>query len=52
LAPHAFRISEKEFDFEKKEGAQCFRWIPVKEIKESNFTFVIDKRIAELLNET
>lgn len=47
-----FRISEKAFDFEKKEGAQSFRWIPVNELKESNFTFVIDKRIAELLNET
>jgi 8-oxo-dGTP diphosphatase len=47
-----FRISEKVFDFEKKEGAQSMRWIPVHELKESNFTFVIDKKIAELLNET
>lgn len=47
-----FRVSEKAFDFEKKEGAQSFRWIPVNELKESNFTFVIDKRIAELLNDT
>jgi 8-oxo-dGTP diphosphatase len=46
-----FRVSEKVFDFEKKEGAQSFRWIPVNELKESNFTFVIDKKIAELLNE-
>lgn len=47
-----FRVSEKAFDFEKKEGAQSFRWIQVNELKESNFTFVIDKRIAELLNDT
>jgi 8-oxo-dGTP diphosphatase len=52
VSPHTFRISQKEFDFEKAEGAQSFRWIPLKEIKESNFTFVIDKRIADLLNET
>jgi ADP-ribose pyrophosphatase YjhB (NUDIX family) len=46
-----FRISDKAFDFEKKEGAQSFRWIPLHELNESNFTFVIDKKIAELLNE-
>jgi 8-oxo-dGTP diphosphatase len=47
-----FRVSEKIFDYEKKEGAQSLRWIPLDELKESNFTFVIDKKIAELLNET
>ena len=52
LDPLNFRISTKEFDFEKKEGAQSFRWIALDEIKESNFTFVIDKKIAELLTET
>lgn len=52
LDPLTFKISTKEFDFEKKEGAQSFRWIPLEDIKESNFTFVIDKKIAELLTET
>ena len=47
---YKFKVSTKAFDFEKKkEGAQSFRWILMKELKESNFTFVIDKRIADLL---
>lgn len=50
--PFNFKVSTKEFDFVKKEGAQSFRWIPQNDIKESNFTFVIDKKIAELLTET
>jgi len=52
LEPMKFKTTDKVFDFEKKEGAQSFRWIDLKEIKESNFTFIIDKKIAELLNET
>lgn len=52
IEPMKFKISTKEFDFIKKAGAQSFRWIPLNEIKESNFTFVIDKKIAELLTET
>ena len=52
LDPLNFKISTKEFDFDEKEGAQSFRWIALDEIKESNFTFVIDKKIAELLTDT
>ncbi len=51
LEPMKFKTTHKVFDFEKKEGAQSFRWLKLKEINESNFTFVIDKKIAELLNE-
>ena len=49
--PFNFKTSVKVFDYEKKEGAQSLRWIPLSDIKESNFTFVIDKKIAELLTE-
>jgi ADP-ribose pyrophosphatase YjhB (NUDIX family) len=52
LDPFNFKTSVKVFDYEKKEGAQSLRWIPLADIKESNFTFVIDKKIAELLIET
>ncbi len=52
LEPLNFKISHKEFDFEKKEGAQSIRWLALEDIKESNFTFVIDKKIADLLTET
>ena len=52
LEEYNFKISQVPFDFEKKkEGAQSFRWIPLKKLNESNFTFVIDKRVAELLTE-
>ncbi len=51
LEPLSFKTTDKVFDFEKKEGAQSFRWISLAEINESNFTFVIDKKIAELLTE-
>lgn len=50
--PFKFKTSVKVFDYEKKAGAQSLRWIPLEDIKESNFTFVIDKKIAELLTET
>jgi 8-oxo-dGTP diphosphatase len=52
VEPMKFKISIKEFDFVKKAGAQSFRWLQLEELKESNFTFVIDKKIAELLTET
>lgn len=52
MEPYKFKTTTKAFDFEKKEGAQSFRWLVLNEIKESNFTFIIDKKIAELLSET
>lgn len=46
-----FKISNKPFDFDqKKEGAQSMRWIELNEISENDFTFIIDKRIGEMLN--
>lgn len=41
--------SHRKFDFEKKEGAQSFRWISLQNLNEKDFTFAIDKRVAELL---
>ncbi|HWY13318.1 MAG TPA: NUDIX domain-containing protein [Bacteroidia bacterium] len=52
VGPLSFKTSDKEFDFENKEGAQSLRWLPLNELKENNFTFIIDKRICEMLNET
>jgi 8-oxo-dGTP diphosphatase len=46
-----FKISNKLFDFEtKKEGAQTMRWVELDKISENDFTFIIDKRIGEMLN--
>ncbi len=46
----AFPVSEKAFDFkERTEGAQSLRWIPLSQLSENDFTFVIDKKVAALL---
>ena len=46
-----FKISTNAFDFEKKkEGAQSLRWVSLESITENDFTFIIDKRIGEMLN--
>ncbi|MCC6182273.1 MAG: NUDIX domain-containing protein [Bacteroidia bacterium] len=43
-------LKTKPFDFDKKkEGAQALRWIELKNISENDFTFIIDKRVAEML---
>ncbi len=46
----AVKISKRAFDFDEiKDGAQQFRWIKIKSLKETDFTFPIDKRVAEML---
>ena len=48
--PFSLNTSEKAFDFRKiKENAISFRWLQVKSLTESDFTFPIDKKVATLL---
>ncbi|WP_372776446.1 NUDIX hydrolase [Mangrovibacterium sp.] len=50
--PVNFRISATPFNFEKHEnGSQSFRWLALKNINPSEFTFPIDKHVANLLAE-
>lgn len=44
-----FVTSENPHNYEKKEGAQSFRWIPLDHLKESDFTLIIDRKVGELL---
>lgn len=45
-----FSISTTVFDFnEVKEGAQSMRWIEIDKVSENDFTFIIDKHVADLL---
>ena len=44
-----FKVSETEHNYEKKDGAQSFRWIKLSELKENDFTLIIDRKIAEML---
>ena len=49
--PLQFSISEKPFDFEQdKNGSQSFRWVKINMLKPDEFSFPIDKLVAEKLN--
>lgn len=44
-----FKVSEEPHDYILKEGAQSFRWIKLKHLKESDFTLIIDRKVGELI---
>lgn len=44
-----FKTSKTVHDHEHKEGSQSMRWIDLDKLKESDFTLIIDKKVAELL---
>ncbi len=45
----SFKTSTNAHDYEHKEGAQSLRWIDLKELKETDFTLIIDRRVGEML---
>ena len=51
----SFAVKNKKFDFIQRTNdvpittGIVFRWIPLKEISEKEFTFVIDKKVAEMI---
>lgn len=46
-----FKVASKPFDFlKKKDGAQSMRWVDLAKVSENDFTFIIDKRIGDMLN--
>lgn len=45
------KTSEIPFDFELKEEAQSFRWLPIHALLEAELTFPIDKKVAKMLCE-
>lgn len=48
--PLKFKISKQPFAFEKMEnGNQSFRWVKIKDLQESDFTFPIDKFVCSKL---
>ena len=45
-----FKVSNKTFDFDKiSEGAQSMRWVDMDTVSENDFTFIIDKRVGDML---
>jgi len=52
VEPIKFKISDKPFDFpEKVNGSQSFRWVKRSDINPDEFTFPIDKKVAEKVRE-
>ena len=50
--PIHFKLSERPFDFkEMKNGNQSFRWISIKNLNPTDFSFPIDKHVANLLKQ-
>ena len=47
--PDQLKVSVKPHDYEKKSGAQSFRWIKLSELKDSDFNLVIDIKVAEMI---
>lgn len=46
----SFKVSQYPFDFsEKVEGAQSMRWLDLDKLSDNDFTFIIDKRIGDML---
>lgn len=51
--PLQFKISEKPFDFEIMNNlGQSFRWVKIKDLKEGDITFPIDKFVVRKLKQT
>ena len=49
LGKFDFKVSETPHDYDKKDGAQSLRWIKLRELKETDFTLIIDRKVGEML---
>jgi 8-oxo-dGTP diphosphatase len=50
--PEKLKVSGKAFDFDEvKEGMQSIRWLQLKESREEELTFPIDKKVLQLLKD-
>lgn len=44
-----FKVSLSSHNYEVKEGAQSVRWIKLSELKENDFSLIIDRKVGEML---
>jgi ADP-ribose pyrophosphatase YjhB (NUDIX family) len=44
-----FNVSLSPHNYETKEGAQSVRWIKLSELKENDFSLIIDRKVGEML---
>ena len=42
-------VSEKAHDYKLENNTQAFRWIPLSKLSANDLTFVIDKKVGEML---
>ena len=49
VGERSFKITEKVNDFSPVDGAQAFRWMPLRDIHPDMFTLPIDKVVVSLL---
>lgn len=47
--PLRFEISNTAHNHKNEEGAQSFRWIDLNELKDTDFTLIIDQKVGEML---
>ncbi len=49
---YPFKTSEKMYDFKEViDGAQSFRWLDLKSIREEDFTLPVDQKVAKMLGD-
>ncbi len=44
-----FKVSNSPHNYENKEGAQSLRWIKLSELKDTDFSLIIDRKVGEML---
>ncbi len=50
--PYPFKATDKKNDFRDiADGAQCFRWVALKELTEEEMTLPVDKVVARMLKD-
>ena len=52
LSKATYKTTTEPHNYENKEGAQSLRWIKLSELKENDFTLIIDRKVGEMLAKT
>lgn len=50
--PYQFKTTEIKNDIPAMDGAQCFRWVKIPDLKKEDFTFPIDQMIIRKIQES
>lgn len=49
LSAATYKTATEPHYYENKEGAQSLRWIKLSDLKETDFTLIIDRKVGEML---